>query len=106
MINKEIINEVKNRLVKAYDPLAIYLFGSYAWGIPTKESDLDLLIVVEKSEEKSYKRPLPGQRVLFGLGISKDLIVYTKEEFDRYAADVTTLCHKIEQDGRLIYAKA
>lgn len=106
MINKETINEVKDRLVQAYDPLAIYLFGSYAWGRPTKDSDLDLLIIVEKSEEKTYKRPLSGQRVLFGLGISKDLIVYTKEEFDRYVTDATTLCHKIEQDGRLIYAKA
>lgn len=106
MINKAVIDEVKNRLVKTYDPLAIYLFGSYAWGTPTKDSDLDLLIIVEKSEEKSYKRPLPGQRVLFGLGISKDLIVYTKEEFDRYSADATSLCHKIGQAGRIIYAKS
>lgn len=106
MINKEVIDEVKNRLVKAYDPLAIYLFGSYAWGTPTKDSDLDLLIIVEKSDEKSYRRPIPGQQVLFGLGISKDLIIYTKEEFDRYSTDVTTLCHKIEKDGRIIYAKS
>lgn len=106
MIKKEVIDEVKNRLIKAYDPLIIYLFGSYAWGTPTKDSDLDFLIIVEKSEEKTYKRPIVGQRALFGLGISKDLIVYTKEEFDRYAADVTSLCHKIGQDGKLIYAKS
>lgn len=106
MINKKVIDEVKNRLVKTYNPLAIYLFGSYAWGTPTKDSDLDLLIIVKESDEKSYKRPNSGQRALFGLGISKDLIIYTKEEFDRYATDVTTLCHKVEKDGRLIYAKS
>ena len=44
MIKREVIDEVKNRLVKAYDPLAIYLFGSYAWGTPTEDSDLELLI--------------------------------------------------------------
>ena len=41
MISKEVIKEVKNRLVKTYDPIAIYIFGSYAWGTPTLDSDLD-----------------------------------------------------------------
>lgn len=47
MINKETIEEVKNRLVKTYNPIAIYLFGSYAWGSPTEDSDLDLLVIIE-----------------------------------------------------------
>lgn len=106
MINKEMINEVKNRLIKTYNPEAIYLFGSHAWGTPNDDSDLDLLIVVERSEEKTYERSRPGQRALFGLGISKDLIVFTKEEFEKYTNDVTTLCYKISRDGELIYAKS
>ncbi len=40
------MEDVKNRLVRAYNPLTIYLFGSYAWGTPTEDSDLDLVIVV------------------------------------------------------------
>lgn len=106
MTTQEVINEAKDRLVKAYSPTAIYLFGSYAWGTPTEDSDLDLLIVVEEAEEKTYKRPLLGQRVLFGLGVSKDLIIYTKEEFEKYSSDQTSLCYKIKQDGALIYAKS
>ena len=77
MISKETVEEVKNRLVKTYNPIAIYLFGSYIWGTPTKESDLDLLIVVDQSDEKSYKRPIIGYRALRGLNISKDLIIQT-----------------------------
>ena len=106
VIKKELIEEVKDRLVKAYNPNAIYLFGSYAWGTPTEDSDLDILVVVEKSSEKTYRRPIPGYDALFGLGISKDLIVYTQEEFDKYAHDITTLCYKIKQDGELMYAKS
>jgi predicted nucleotidyltransferase len=106
MLSKEIINDVKDRLVKTYNPLAIYLFGSYAWGKPTEESDLDLLIVVEQSDEKTYTRPLPGYDALFGMGISKDLLVYTKDEFERYSSDKTSLCHKIKKDGEIIYAKS
>lgn len=106
MIDKEIIEEVKNRLVKTYNPIAIYLFGSYAWGMPTEDSDLDLLIVVDESTEKSFDRPRPGQRALFGLGISKDMIIYTKDEFEKNSSNVTTLCHKIKKDGKVLYARA
>ncbi len=106
MINQEVIDEVKKRLVKTYNPLAIYLFGSYAWGTPNEESDLDLLIIIEKSEEKSYDRPVSGHRALFGLCISKDIIIYTKAEFDRHCIDTTTLCHTIEKNGKLLYARS
>ena len=107
MINKEIIEEIKNRLVKTYNPVAIYLFGSYAWGVPTKDSDLDLLIVVDKSDEKSYRRPLAGYKALRGLeDISKDIIVQTKEVFERRSREVTTLEFKIKRDGKVLYARA
>lgn len=106
MVNKDILEEVKNRLVKTYNPIAIYLFGSYAWGSPTEDSDLDLLVVIDKSDEKSYDRVRQGQRALFGLGISKDLIIYTKDEFDRISNNVTTLGYKIKHEGKVIYARA
>ena len=106
MIRKEVLKEVKDRLVKTYNPIAIYLFGSYAWGSPTEDSDLDLLIVVDKSDEKSYKRTMPGHDVLFGMGISKDIIVYTEKEFDKISENITTLGYKIKKEGELIYARA
>lgn len=106
MINRKVIDEVKNRLVRTYNPLEIYIFGSYAWGTPTDESDLDLLIVVEKSDEKSYKRSVPGDLALVDMLISRDILVYTKEEFEARAKDVTTLCYKIKKEGEKIYAYA
>jgi uncharacterized protein len=106
MISEKTIEEVKKRLVETYNPIAIYIFGSYAWGTPTEDSDLDLVIVIDKSDEKSYSRPRPGQQALFGLGISKDIIVYTKDEFEKSSNNVTTLCHKIKNDGKVLYARA
>ena len=106
MIKEEIIEEVKKRLVEVYDPIAIYMFGSYAWGCPTEDSDLDLLIVVDKSDEKSYKRPVAGHYALRGLDVSKDLIVKTKEEFEQASGNITTLMYKIKNDGELVYARA
>jgi len=106
MIEKETIEEVKKRLVEVYNPIAIYIFGSYAWGCPTEDSDLDLLIVVDESDEKTYKRSVAGHYALRGLNVSKDLIVKTKEEFERSSKNIATLIYKIKNDGELIYARA
>lgn len=105
MIEKKIVNEVVDRLVDVYHPIEIYLFGSYAWGHPTEESDLDLLVVVEQSEKKRYERPVPGLLALFGLNISKDLIVSTQDEFYRNSKDKSSLYFKIKRDGKKLYAK-
>lgn len=106
MITQDTVNEVVRRLVKTYNPIEIYLFGSYAWGAPTEDSDLDLLIVVDESKEKSHNRTRPGHHVLFELELSKDLIVYTKEEFARRSSNVATLAYKIKKEGKLVYARA
>ncbi|MFA6263735.1 MAG: nucleotidyltransferase domain-containing protein [Candidatus Babeliales bacterium] len=106
MIKQHVIEEIKNRLVKAYDPLEIYLFGSYAWGTPNEESDLDLLIVIEKSDERRYKRQHLGFDALWGVGVPKDLFVYTKEEFEQRLKDNMSLCSKIKNEGKVLYARA
>lgn len=106
MIPEKTINKVKDRLVKAYHPLEIYLFGSYAWGTPNEESDLDLLVVIDETNENRYKLLTKGHRALIDLDISKDILVYTKNEFLERAEDISTLGYQIKNKGKKIYAKA
>jgi len=68
-MKNNLFETIKTRLNKAYNLISLYIFGSYAWGTPTKDSDLDLLLVVESSDKKSYKRSIDGIRALRGLGI-------------------------------------
>ena len=105
MIEKKTINTIKKTLVEVYRPLKIYLFGSYAWGNPTEESDLDLLIVVSRSTKQSYERAVKGYRALRDMTIAKDILVFTKKEFEERSNDVTTLCYKAKHEGKLLYAK-
>lgn len=104
-ITQEVIEEVKKRLIEVYNPLEIYLFGSYAWGSPTEDSDLDLLIVIEESGEKRHKRGKPGFEALWGMSISKDLMVYTKHELEERATDPSSLIHKILKEGKVLYVR-
>ena len=44
-IDNEIFNEIANRIVSTTDPEKIILFGSYAWGIPSNDSDIDIIVI-------------------------------------------------------------
>ncbi|MBD3231118.1 hypothetical protein GF322_00490 [Candidatus Dependentiae bacterium] len=104
MITQKIIDKVKQKLIEAYNPNEIYIFGSYAWGKPSVESDLDILIVIDESNQSSYVRAVKGYLALFDLSIAKDLIVYTKDEFEKAAQKNWTLANRVKKEGRKIYA--
>ncbi|MBA4417610.1 MAG: DNA polymerase III subunit beta [Syntrophus sp. (in: bacteria)] len=106
MTKPEVIDTIKKRLVETYHPRTIYLFGSYAWGSADEQSDVDLLVVVDQADEMPYKRTRKGIASLRGLKISKDILVYTREEFENLAEDVSTLCHKVRQQGIKLYETA
>ena len=106
MVDAKMIEEVKQRLINTYNPNEIYIFGSYAWGCPDEESDLDLVVVVDKIDKDRYKAMADGHRALMDLRLSKDILLFTQEEFNERSDDVTTLCYKIKRKGKQIYARA
>ena len=101
-----IIEEIKNRLVGLYHPAIIYLFGSYAWGKPGKDSDLDIAVIVKESEEKPYRRVQKGSLALWDIKIPIDLLVFTIAEFKEKAQYRSTLQYQINQKGKIIYEAA
>ncbi len=105
MISSETIQEVTKRLVRAYNPITIYLFGSYAWGRPDDDADLDLLIIIDSSDEKVYKRADRAFDVLLGLKIPKNVIVFTKQEFEKSAKDAMSLGYEVKKRGKVLYAR-
>jgi predicted nucleotidyltransferase len=48
MLSESIKNELLKEL-SPIDPAKVILFGSYAWGSPTQDSDIDLYIVTKES---------------------------------------------------------
>ncbi len=106
MITVEKIEEAKNRLVHVYNPLKIYIFGSYAWGMPTHSSDLDLLIIVESADKNDFWRSAAGDEALWGLGLDRDMLILTEQEFEEKSQHVSSLYYKIKKEGRVLYARA
>jgi len=99
-----VLDDMIARLVAALGPERIYLFGSRARGDASAGSDWDLLVVVGSSPLPRHARERIAFRALCGVGAAKDVVVFTREEFDRQRAAVSTLPRKAEEEGRLVYA--
>jgi predicted nucleotidyltransferase len=98
------LDEIVSRLRAALSPVAIYLFGSYAYGTPHRGSDIDVLVIVEDSPLNAYERDAQAYLALLGLGVPKDVQVYTRAEFEERAALPVSLERTIKKKGRLLYA--
>jgi len=91
-------------LVEAYEPDRIYLFGSKARGDAGPDSDYDLLAVVSESDLAPYRRDMLAFRALCGVGAAKDVVVYTREEFESRSQVVSSLPATVLREGRVLYA--
>jgi uncharacterized protein len=106
MILKKVIKEITDIITKDYDPEKIILFGSYATGNATAESDLDLLIISDK--EKELPRRRRGLSLLFKLRkyhFSKDLLIYSKEEIEKWKNVDSAFITEINKTGVVLYGK-
>lgn len=98
------LNKLKELIIKAIPVEQIYLFGSYAYGTPHKDSDLDLYVVL--------KDDLPMRDLDAGLQISHaiahvksmpvDIIAKNKKEFIN-RLNAITLERKVNKEGIRIY---
>jgi len=97
------LDKAVERLKAEFQPEEIYLFGSHAWGTPTDDSDVDLMVIVRQSSEKSIRRMQRAHRCLTGLGFSKDVLVPTRTQVDRYKHLRASLFHQVLAKGRKLY---
>lgn len=98
------LEEMVRRLVGALGPERIYLFGSRARGEAGADSDYDVLVVVARSDLPGHRRDQQAYRALKGIGVAKDVIVWTREEFESRAGVVCSLPATVLREGRLLYA--
>ncbi len=96
--------EIVRRLVEAYQPERIYLFGSVARGESDADSDYDLLVVVSDAAPPERRSSRLGYRVLRGTGVSVDVVVWERSRSERRAQVMSSLPAVVLREGRLLYA--
>ncbi len=102
-VDDSLLREATRRLVDEFHPEQIYLFGSRAWGDPTEDSDVDLMVIVSESAEVPANRSARGRSALRGMHFAKDILVRTRAEFERRARVHASLESQIAERGRLLY---
>jgi predicted nucleotidyltransferase len=99
-----ILKNIVDKLVSTFQPDRIYLFGSKAKGEDTAHSDYDLMVVVNSSNQPSYKRSQLAYQSLIRIGTAVDVLVWTKSAFDSRLHLKASFPSTIVREGRLLYA--
>ena len=102
MISNELIDGIKKRLVDAFAPEKIILFGSQARGTADERSDVDILVICSFAG-KRRRLMLEMDRALQGLGLARDIMVLTPEEFERDRHIPGTIARPAWREGRVLY---
>src|SRR5438046_10295542 len=92
--------EVVRRLVAAYEPLRIYLFGSVARGEARPDCDYDLMLIVSDDAPPERRRSRLAYEALRGTGIAADVLVSTLSRFEQRAREVASLPATLPRQGK------
>lgn len=98
-------NELKSELKKLADKIKeitpatkIYLFGSYAYGTPNEDSDIDLCILTDENKRKlEILREI--RRNVGDINYPLDILVYKTDEFNERVNNKYIMESKIYKDG-------
>jgi uncharacterized protein len=95
----EFANLISEKLLEGLQAEAVWLFGSHARGEATPDSDMDFLAVVSHSDESRYRRAVSARRLVRDIHCPKDIIVLTREEWDRELHVPSSLSSTVQKEG-------
>lgn len=103
-VNAKLLKEITRRVVVKIKPLKIILFGSYVYGKPTKDSDLDLLVIKNTSLSAAKRYALVSD-CLYPRKIPMDFIVKTPREIRNRLKGFDPFLIEVIASGKVLYEK-
>lgn len=110
--NRKYLPEIIKR-IRQENPYKIVLFGSYASGAISADSDPDLLVVLDspkiaRNYDEKMRNKLRIRRKIYELSrkVPIDLLVYTKGEYDIISESGSSFFEEIRHTGKVLYEKA
>ncbi|MDW7681754.1 MAG: nucleotidyltransferase domain-containing protein [bacterium] len=103
MISKNQITELAKNISKKFNTKKIIVFGSYAYGKPDSNSDLDLCIITDLGTKRKIDLLRDIRReIALSAQYPIDVLLYDDKEFTERAIHQNTLEHKIIKQGLVI----
>ena len=105
MVSRQEIQATCDDIVREFDPLQVILFGSYGYGTPTEDSDVDLLVVMSIPESKTRHQAVEiRQRIPHRFPM--DLLVRSPEEIAYRISYNDWFLREITEKGVVLYGTA
>lgn len=104
MVSPENIRAVVDKIVAACQPDKIMLFGSYATGQATEDSDIDLLIVKETNLPR-HQRGREVRQYLYGSKFPIDIVVATPHELEQSRSNPYSLLYQALHSSKTVYER-
>ncbi len=101
MVDMDSIRALIERIVQEYHPERIILFGSYAYGTPTVDSDVDLLVVLP-FEGKGLRKSVEILNTVHP-DFPVDLLVRTPEQVRQRLAWNDFFLREVTERGKILY---
>lgn len=98
----EKVQEIIHRIVEGYHPEKIIIFGSYARGDWTEDSDLDVLVVKE-TDERPFDRIGSVSAACWPRSIPMDIVVKTPREIEGELEEKQLFTREIMREGVLVH---
>ena len=103
-VTEEVLAEIVRRIVTALHPEKVILFGSYVYGTPSDDSDVDLLVILN-SRARPVDRYLAVSRLLRPRPFPLDILVKTPEEITQALQKGNDFIREIMSQGRVLYER-
>lgn len=104
LISQETVRFIIQTIADHFLPQRIVVFGSYASGQPTPDSDLDLLVVLD-SDLPRHKRATPIRLLFRPTPCAMDILVYTPEEIEYWNGTPNHIITEALRSGRVVYER-
>jgi len=101
-VTDALLSEMVSKIVEHFHPDKVILFGSRAWGEPTRESDLDILVVMDV-DGSPIRRAAEISRIARPRFLPMDIIVRTSDEIEHRMEIGDPFIKKIMDKGRVLY---
>ncbi len=107
-VKQEVLDEIVRRIVEVAQPERIILFGSHAYGSPSGESDVDLLVVLDSDEmPQTFEENLDNKLVIrdalgdLSAEVDIDLIVHTRPMHEKFIGLGSMFAREVLRRGRV-----
>ena len=108
-MSETLLQELVATIVREVNPDAVILFGSQARGEARPDSDVDILIVDPEPFTPRHSRRQATARLYLALrklGVAKDLLLYSRAEFERFRDSTHHIIGRAHREGRVLYGRA